>query len=408
VTSSPPIPRAERFLVFTVGAVQFVNMLEFVLVMPLGPDFARDLCIPTAHIGWVGGSYTAAAAVAGIAASWFLDRFDRRSALVTALVGLVLGTVAAAMATGLTSLMAARVAAGLFGGPATSLSLSIVADVVPPARRGRAVGAVLGSFAIASVIGVPLGLELARFATWRAPLFAVAGLGFVVATLAWRALPPLRIHLDTKHVLPPPAGRMLFRRETLLSFAALATHTMAAFSLIPNIATYVQLNRGWPRSRLGLLYLAGGALTFFAMRLAGRLTDRFGPARVCLGGAAAFAAVLWFGFIRPADAFPVPLVFVGFMLGMTFRGIPLNTLVTRVPHGSERARFLSAQSAVQHIASSGGAMAAAAVLRSAPDGRLIGIERVAGGALVLSLALPVILAFLEGKVARRERETGEY
>ena len=79
--------------------------------------------------------------------------------------------------------MLARVIAGAFGGPATSLSLSIIADVVPPARRGRAMGAVMGAFSIASVLGVPLGLWLARLGGWRMPFLVVAGFGVVVGAV---------------------------------------------------------------------------------------------------------------------------------------------------------------------------------------------------------------------------------
>ena len=32
--------RTERLVVLLVGAVQFVNILDFMMVMPLGPDFA--------------------------------------------------------------------------------------------------------------------------------------------------------------------------------------------------------------------------------------------------------------------------------------------------------------------------------------------------------------------------------
>jgi predicted MFS family arabinose efflux permease len=161
------VPRSERLIVFLVGAIQFVSILDFMMVMPLGPDFARALGISTAHLGVIAGSYTLTAAVSGIIAATFLDRFDRRSALGVALFGLVTGTAMGALAQGLTSLVLARGLAGAFGGPATAISLSIIADVVPPARRGRAMGAVMGAFSVASVLGVFAALQLATWGGWR-------------------------------------------------------------------------------------------------------------------------------------------------------------------------------------------------------------------------------------------------
>ena len=75
----------ERRLTLVIAAVQFINILDFMMVMPLGPDFAKALDIPVAHIGYIGGSYTAAASVAGLLGSLFLDRFDRRKALAVAM-----------------------------------------------------------------------------------------------------------------------------------------------------------------------------------------------------------------------------------------------------------------------------------------------------------------------------------
>src|SRR5215831_18468755 len=112
---------SERLIVFLVGAIQFVNILDFMMVMPLGPAFARGLGISTARLGLVAGSYMAGAAVAGVIGARFLDRFDRRKALGVALFGLVSGTAAGALAHGLASLVLARVIAGCFGGPATSI-----------------------------------------------------------------------------------------------------------------------------------------------------------------------------------------------------------------------------------------------------------------------------------------------
>src|SRR5688572_28727357 len=122
---------SERKLLFLLGAVQFINVVEFMMVVPLGPDFAGGLGISTAKLGLVAGSYTAAAAVAGLVAALFLDRFDRRKALCWAMLGLVAGTLAGGLAQGLGSMLGARVLAGVFGGPASALSMAIVADLIP-------------------------------------------------------------------------------------------------------------------------------------------------------------------------------------------------------------------------------------------------------------------------------------
>src|SRR2546425_576269 len=188
---------SERTVIFLIGAIQFVNILDFMMVLPLGPFFAGPLGILASWIGVIGGSYTAAAALSGIACSFFLDRFDRRKALGVAVAGLVVATALGGLSTGFGTIVFARILAGTFGGPATSLSLSIVADVIPPDRRGKALGAVMGSFSIAAVLGVPTGLELALWGGWRLPFFSVAGLGLLLLPAAIALLPPL-----TRHPVP--------------------------------------------------------------------------------------------------------------------------------------------------------------------------------------------------------------
>src|SRR5260221_3627989 len=181
--------RREPAVVFLVAAVQFVNILDFVMVMPMGPDFAAALGIPSSRLGMIGGSYTAAAALSGLAGSFFLDRFDRRPALGLAMLGLVAGTALGGFATGFPSLIAARLLAGFFGGPATSLSFSIIADVVPAQRRGTAMGLVMGAFSLASLLGAPAGLELARQLGCRVGFVPVAHLGLALVIVVVRMLP---------------------------------------------------------------------------------------------------------------------------------------------------------------------------------------------------------------------------
>jgi predicted MFS family arabinose efflux permease len=393
----------EGRLLLLIGAVQFVNILDFMMVMPLGPDFARELGIATSHLGVIGGAYTAAAAVSGVLGAMFLDRFDRRKALLCALLGLVVGTALGGLAVGLRSLIAARVVAGVFGGPATSLALAIIADVVPLERRGRAMGAVMGAFSVASVLGVPVGLELARVGGWQLPFFAVAGLGAVVIAGIAGLLPPLTAHLGHARVAKGATLAMLRRPLVLLALLGTVLAMVGNFALIPNLSAYFQFNRGYPRAELGVLYLVGGSVSFATLRLAGRLTDRVGPARAAALGSALYVTTLVVGFIYPLAWVPVMAVFVSFMVTGSFRFVPMQALSSRVPDPAERARFMSVQSCVQHLSSATGAILASQFLTARPDGRLVGMERVATFTAVLAVLLPMVLFAAELRVRAKER-----
>jgi predicted MFS family arabinose efflux permease len=397
-----PSPPSERAIVFCIGAVQFVNILDFMIVMPLGPDFSTALGIPLSHIGYVGGSYTAAASIAGLAGAFFLDRFDRRNALTVCLAGLVIGTLGGAFATGLGTLMLARVVAGAFGGPATSLAYSIIADVIPPERRGRAMGATMGAFSIASILGVPAGLELARRGGWRLPFIAVAVLGALIATFAHLVLPPMSGHLETAR--GRPFGRdllQLLRTDTLLSLSMTALVMGASFVIVPNLAPYMIYNLGYPRARLGLLYLVGGAVSFAAMRGVGALVDRFGSARVGTFGTLFVSGVIYLGLVRVPPSMPVMAIFVLLMLGMAFRNVAYNTITTKVPGPDERARFSSIQSAVQHLASAIGAFASAQFLTERPDHTLMGVPNTAIASILLSFCMLPFLWAVDRRIRAR-------
>jgi predicted MFS family arabinose efflux permease len=394
---------SEPKLLLLLGAVQFVNVLDFMMVMPLGPDLASDLGIPTSQLGLIGGIYTASAAVSGMVSSLFLDRFDRKKALLFALSGLALGTAAGGFASGLISLLAARVLAGAFGGPATSLALSVIADVVPVERRGRAMGAVMGAFSVASVLGVPAGLELSRLGGWQLPFFATALAGAIVAVCVVLFMPSFTGHLESGPRVEVPVGKLLVRPEVWLSLLATFAAMMGNFALIPNLSAYWQYNLGYPREHLGLLYLVGGAVTFCTMPMSGLLVDRVGPTRVALFGTVLFVLTLLVGFIYPIGWLSVMFVFVAFMATGTFRIIPMQTLSSRVPAPNERARFMSSQSATQHTAAAVGAMLASGMLSELPGGKLQGMDHVAWLTLGLAVLLPGLLYLVEVRVKHKER-----
>jgi predicted MFS family arabinose efflux permease len=393
---------SERKLLFLLGAVLFINVIDFMMVIPLGPDFAAALSIPTARLGLVAGSYTAAAAISGMIGTLFLDRFDRRKALFVSMMGLVIGTAAGGLATNLETMLLARIIAGACGGPASSLTMAIIADVIPIERRGRAIAAVAGASAVASVLGVPAGLQLAHVGGWRLPFFAVAALGAALAMGAIFLMPPMRKHLqDGVRALPTRSlTAFLLDPIVFLALTAMFVLMMGTFSLIANLSAFLQFNLGYPRERLGLLYMVGGLVSFFVMRLAGRHADRRGAVVVVsLGTLVALLAIpalfLW---AHP----PVLLLFMTMMVSNAVRIVSLNTLTSRIPGPQERARYMSAQSAVQHLATATGAIGSAWVLHERPNHGLDGVPTLVFGTMVLTAAVPLLLAQVAARVRRRD------
>jgi predicted MFS family arabinose efflux permease len=383
---------SEGKILALLAAVQVVNVLDFMMVMPMGPEFATALHVSTSALGSVSASYTGAACISGLISSTFLERFDRRTALLFALVGLVLGTLAGAAAIGFHSLLLARVIAGAFGGPATAITLAILADIVPPERRGRATGKLMGAFAFASVIGVPAGLFVAQKFGWRAPFIGVAALGAGVAAVTHAALPSLRLHLDAaaKRTSPPPNQFAMFRGGVILALVLTFCTMAASFTLIPNIASYLQFNLHVARGDLGGFYLAGGCVSLATTQVAGRLVDRFGA--VLIGAVYAGFAT------NPPMLVPIGF-FMAFMLSMGMRNVGFMVLTSKVPLAHERAKYQSVQNAVNHAASSIGAFVASQLLSERSDKSLVGMPRVVWLSMFLSLLVAPLLYAVGRQVA---------
>ena len=120
-TPSPPsaattgVPR-ELPLLLTLAAVQFTHIVDFMIMMPLGPQFMRLFAIGPQQFGFMVSAYTFAAAASGFVAAFWIDRFDRRRALLWLYAGFIVATALCGIAPDYPLLLVARIVAGTFGG----------------------------------------------------------------------------------------------------------------------------------------------------------------------------------------------------------------------------------------------------------------------------------------------------
>lgn len=345
--------RRELWLLFTLAGIQFTHIMDFMIMMPLGPQFTSLFGISDAQFGLLVSAYTLAAGASGLLASTYIDRFGRKRLLLVLYVLFGLATLACGLASGYAALMTARIAAGVFGGVLSALCQTIVGDVIPFERRGRAMGIVMTSFSVSTVAGVPIGLFLAAHLGWHAPFFMIAALCGVLAAFAAWTMPALDHHMSQAgrpsalrgiaQVLSDPNHQKAFFFSALLMFSG--------FTVIPYITIYMQTNVGLRADQIPYLYLCGGVVTLFTARVFGKMTDRRGkvPTFRILAVAVIFpmVATTLLGRVPLAAALVVSTLFFACMSG---RMIPGMAILTSAANPQLRGTFMTLNASVQSAA----------------------------------------------------------
>lgn len=388
----------ERIVLATLAAVQFITIVDFMVIMPLGPQLMRSLQIGPAQFGLVVSSYTLAGGVAGLVASSLIDRLDRKVAFLSIDAGFLVGTLLCGLAPTYYTLVIARLATGAFGGILGGMAMAIIGDVFPEERRGRATGALMSGFALASVLGVPLGLLLGTRMGWHAPFILLAALGTPILIVAALTLPPLRGHLQSSAAQQHPLQVVVenfVQPNHLNAFALVVTLMFAGFVVFPYVSPYLVSNLHMNEDQLPLVFIAGGFVTLFSAPLIGRLADRYGKLRV-FRVIAPMSAVLTIAVTNLSSA-PVIVAIAAvaaLMVSNSGRMIAAMAMITSSVAPERRGGFLSANSSVQHLALAFGAYLGGLIVVEAEDGSLLNFPVVG----LLSAAASMLSLWLAGRI----------
>ena len=368
-------PRLTRELplLLTLAAVQFTHVVDFMIMMPLGPQFMRLFAIGPQQFSLMVSAYTFAAAASGFVAALWIDRFDRRRALLALYAGFIVATALCGLAPGYALLLLARVVAGLFGGVLGGLTFAIVADLVPYERRASATAIVAAAFSLSAVAGVPISLWIAAQFSWRAPFLALAAFSAVIALVAMRLIPPLAAHVSAGARRGPLAQvRAIFTvRNHLRSFAFMTLLMGSVFTVIPFIAAYNVANVGVAEADLAVIYFAGGATTLVTAQVIGRLADRYGKERLfTILGLISIVPILITTHMPPLPLAEVVALSVLFFVFVPGRFGPATALVTGSVEPRLRGSFMTFNASIQQLASGFASLAAGLIVGRAFDGAL--------------------------------------
>ena len=187
---SPPRRDRYRAALISLSISTLLSALGTSVANVALPSLARAFEAPFHVVQWVVVTYVLAVTIVVVTAGRLGDFTGRKRLLVAGIALFALASAACAAAPDLRALIAARAAQGIGAAIMLTLATALIADAVPAARSGSAMGMLGTMSAVGTALGPSLGGVLIAGLGWRS-IFAVnALLALVALGLASRYLPP--------------------------------------------------------------------------------------------------------------------------------------------------------------------------------------------------------------------------
>jgi MFS family permease len=248
-------PEPHRFLVPAIAASQFAPPFMISGVAVALPSLGAELAAGATALTLVETLFLAASVAMLLPAGRLGDAADKATLYKLGMAAFALCSIAIGLAASVAAILALRFVQGLLSAAAQATGPAIIADVVPPERRGRAFGLSIGSVYAGLTLGPIVAGVLVDLWGWRAVF--LAGGAAVLALLA-----PIHFMLPGRWRRPAP-------RAVHLPSAALALAAM--LSLVGGAATLREGAAGWSAMAAGLALLA--LFVHFQRRVAQPLLD---------------------------------------------------------------------------------------------------------------------------------------
>lgn len=259
------------------------------LIFPVMPDLIQEVTgRPLSEAALWGGVLAASFAVMqflfGPVIGALSDRFGRRPVLLISLGVMAVDYLVMALAASIWLLFAARLVSGI-AGATFSTAGAYIADITPPAERGRRFGLIGACFGVGFVLGPLIGGLLASIDS-RAPFYAagalaLANMAFGYFVLPETVTPATRRPFALSRANPLGALRALDRLPGVRLILATYLLLGIAMNVYPTIWAYFgQARFGWDSTMVGVsLAVYGVSFAAGQALLVGPLIRTFGEHR---------------------------------------------------------------------------------------------------------------------------------
>ncbi|EOI5758171.1 MFS transporter [Cronobacter turicensis] len=377
-------------IALVVAFIQFTNALEYMALTPVFTFMADEFSVPVSFSGYVSGIYTLGAVISGIAAFYWVERFNKKKFLFRNMLLLGVLTFLCTVTTHFYTLLVIRFCAGLVGGTTMGVGMSILINYAPAHLRGKMLATVIASFSIVSIVGMPAVMFLCTHYDWRSSLWLISGLCLVCLPLIIFILPRDAVSSGAK-------VKLSFDTLTLFFASCNALVQFSPMLIIPILAPLMIHSMGAQESLLPLLFLSGGVAGYISTKITGILTSRISAVALATLSTLLLVASL----LIPVMGYQNVFVFIILFLGASYsRLVCASAVVVHYPADAQRASFFSLQTALMYLITSLAFFLSSLLL---PDHAISpqDLNRLLVISALSAAGFPVMVVILQKKLAKR-------
>lgn len=170
-------------------------------------------------------------------------------------------------------LIASRIVLAISTGMYTVVSLNVGASLVPPEKRGSAIGIILMGGSGAMVLGIPFGVLIGEYFGWRYVFAMIAVFSLITALAIYKFIP------SSKGEQPVPLSNQLSilkKRKPVIGLLISLLWITGYSAVYTYISPFLQENTGLSVSSVSFMLTVFGISGVFGSYIGGYATDKWG------------------------------------------------------------------------------------------------------------------------------------
>lgn len=323
----------------------FVVFAQTFMVAPILPHLSVVFSVPVTVVALSVPAYILPQGLMTLFAGPLSDRFGRRSVIYISGLLFTLLTAATPFVQTISGFIILRIATGISGAGIVPIFLTLIGDVIPFEKRGKAAGWMFGAIAGGTAAGAATGALLEPIVGWHglfysASLLALSAWIFARDTNAFPKLPLPKFPASVSGIIRNYRF-LLGQSRAQRTYGYIFLNAILQSGVFTWLGVYLRLRFGLDETGIGLALLGYGVPGMLFGPLIGKMADRFGrsvivPSGVALTGICALI-LAW-----PLSLFFVQIAIIFLSLGFDLTHPQLAAISTDLKGSRGQAVALTA------------------------------------------------------------------